>query len=367
MPRSGTTLVDKILSSHPEIVVHSQPLPLLYVELKRMFLKERSERPDSASLRYPLNDMFGEHHYPASRFARFLNSLDSMLSPLREISHAARSFSGQLSEFKHQIATECSNQPLSQFLDCYLGVLTEDSPRIVGSKEVFCEEFIPYEVEHRTKVVLILRDIRDVITSLNFGEAAIWSGTARPDLFNIRQWRKSVAFATRYEADDRVHVIRYEDVVQQPVRTIEEITTFLEVSPLHRSILQGELRDQNGEVWEGNSSHSPNPSITSDSIGRYVHHLSPARRAWIEALCLPELRYLNYTAEVDVPAALATIASYVDETANTREELCKYRWTESRAFEETERLALLTEPRFREDRFLFHETFDVLSSMSRLP
>ena len=41
MLRSGTTLLDKLLSIHPQALVHSQPLTPLYVKVKRAFLQTR--------------------------------------------------------------------------------------------------------------------------------------------------------------------------------------------------------------------------------------------------------------------------------------------------------------------------------------
>lgn len=72
MPRSGTTLLDKLLSAHPRAHVLSQPLPLLYVRVKQEYQHARGVRGNAAGTAYPLNDMFGDHYYPAQDFVEFL-------------------------------------------------------------------------------------------------------------------------------------------------------------------------------------------------------------------------------------------------------------------------------------------------------
>ena len=59
---------------------------------------------------------------------------------------------------------------------------------MIGSKEIFCEEYIPYFLSNGVKVILLIRDPRDIITSLNFGKGADFTGEIRPTLFNIRNW-----------------------------------------------------------------------------------------------------------------------------------------------------------------------------------
>ena len=77
-PRTGTTLLDKLLSTHPDVLIHSQPLPLLYVRLKRMFLQGLGHQ--AAAGGYPLNDMFLGNYYAPDQFAAFLRSRTIALS-----------------------------------------------------------------------------------------------------------------------------------------------------------------------------------------------------------------------------------------------------------------------------------------------
>ena len=64
---------------------------------------------------------------------------------------------------------------------------------VIGSKEIAVEEYIPYFIEVGTKVVLVVRDPRAMIASLALGEGERYGGSPRPILFDVRNWRKSVA------------------------------------------------------------------------------------------------------------------------------------------------------------------------------
>ena len=61
--RSGTTLLEKVLASQPGISMLSQPFPLLFVEVKRAFL--RSLGNDDP---YPLGHLFRERRYTRGAF-----------------------------------------------------------------------------------------------------------------------------------------------------------------------------------------------------------------------------------------------------------------------------------------------------------
>jgi hypothetical protein len=71
MGRSGTTLLEKLVALHPEASVLSQPLPLLYIAVKREFLR-RSGRLRGVARHYPFNDMLGDNYYPPHELVRFI-------------------------------------------------------------------------------------------------------------------------------------------------------------------------------------------------------------------------------------------------------------------------------------------------------
>ena len=92
-PRSGTTLVDKLLSQHAQVNVFSQPLPLLFVETKKSYLQERYPE-DEHRLAVPLSDLVGNRHAEHEGFEAFL--ADHRVSPgtMEAILARQRSYSG---------------------------------------------------------------------------------------------------------------------------------------------------------------------------------------------------------------------------------------------------------------------------------
>src|SRR5829696_4945787 len=95
MQRSGTTLLEKLLASHPEISVLSQPFPLLFVEAKRAFLRDLPGEPPA----YPLDPLFLEERYTPSDLARFLSGWRPGPAEVREVFAAMEGFSGQYTRF----------------------------------------------------------------------------------------------------------------------------------------------------------------------------------------------------------------------------------------------------------------------------
>ena len=67
MGRSGTTLLDKLLTSHADIDVLSQPFPLVFVDTKKQFLAEK--RVDKY---FVLNDDLVNRDYSQDEFNAYL-------------------------------------------------------------------------------------------------------------------------------------------------------------------------------------------------------------------------------------------------------------------------------------------------------
>ena len=69
--RSGTTLLDKLLHAHPQIIMASQPFPNLYFYMKEAFMKKRQ-----LPFRYPLDHMFKQNRYSPDDFSSFLSTYE---------------------------------------------------------------------------------------------------------------------------------------------------------------------------------------------------------------------------------------------------------------------------------------------------
>jgi len=112
-------------------------------------------------------------------------------------------------------------------------VADDDSDAIVGEKTpghlLYAERAL--QMDHRVRVILIVRDPRDVHRSLS---GVPWN-TASP-CANGSRWRHYAQVAMRLQRDwpDRVRTVRFEDFVAEPVDWTNDLQMFLtgRVQPL---------------------------------------------------------------------------------------------------------------------------------------
>ena len=365
MPRSGTTLVDKVVSLHEDAHVLSQPLPLLYVHLKRAFLASRSEgplRPDSTS--FPLNDMIGPNYYPPESFLEFLESQNLSSDWCRKALEEMVDFEGQYTKPADPLRILDGYQPgsLFQFVTSYCELLVrEERLVVIGSKETYCEEFVPYFLSCGAAVIMIIRDPRDIITSLNHGSGSKFGGRINPHLFNILQWRKGVAFALAHGSHPNFVAIRYEDLVRNRYETVGRLCRLLslEAIPAHR--LDRDIRTRSGEIWRSNSSHELSTRISARSIGTHQRFLSPALIRFVEATCFPEMKEMGYELAIEREEVAHTIDEFRETETLERPELKMYLLSDERRAEEIGRWRRLQEKDYESSVFLFPKAFEELA------
>jgi len=151
------------------------------------------------------------------------------------------------------------------------------------------------------RFIHVLRDGRDVACSLRtHPRHRVMDGTFVPlNTWNpiedcINRWRNDIEASRRYWSDPRLHVVRYEDLVLQPQRTIENVIHFLgedwDDALLDHSSIQSDFRDplmfpQSAQATQ---------KIATDSIGRWQRDLSSHDRTCFKALAGDLLIELGY-------------------------------------------------------------------------
>ena len=294
--RSGSTLIEKLLHNHDNIAVGSQPFPYLYFKAKNKFYSTKHIED-----REPLGHLFLERSYKLKEFYSFLESCFFTDDDIKEIFQGMTTYSGQHMPELLQFSKQIRITP-DRFYNLYVQLLSilsdffrKDNLSYIGTKESFCEEYIPFLLAKRNKVIVIIRDPRDIVASLNYGQGAKYAGGIRPVIYVIRQWRKSVGFCLQYRTDSNFAFIKYEDLVSKPMSILNKLTEFLELPPFQRGIFSKGIFNYNGQVWKGNSSFNCYTSISPDSIGNFKQILPENCVRFIEAICYPELSLLNYT------------------------------------------------------------------------
>lgn len=321
--RSGTTLLDKLLHTHQSIVMASQPYPVLFFYAKSLFLKEQN-----LTQRYPLGHLFMEASYSPEAFNDFLRTykfnqcdIDTIFSQLKNV--------GTIVKTPEICQCEKSIQPgafwdLYQQFNNYLQQLfpKPQVAKYVGAKEAFVEEYIPYLLSKENKVILIIRDPRDVIASASYSKSS-YMGDNRPVLFSLRAWRKSVAYALAYESDPNCMWLKYEDLVTHPEDTLARITTFLQLDEYPADAFEKGINDQYGQLWKSNSSFGGSIGLDISALGRFTERLPKEVIAYIESICYPEMHALNYEFSMTKNFSKNTIETFQDTFEVNHEKFSK--------------------------------------------
>ena len=354
MQRSGTTLLEKLLGQHPDVSMLSQPFPHVFVDTKAVFLRARGYTE-----RYPLGPLIDEDRYELAEFTEFLASYRLDAAALRVLFEQMADYSGQLTKFSDKrLEQVLSDIPDSSFAELartlWRNLSEQPGARIFGAKEIMCEEYLPYLLANGVYAVVIIRDPRDCLTSLNYGRGREFGGRVKPTLFNLRHWRKSVAYALRFEETPGFTWLRYEDLVDNPQRELDQLADQLRLPPFDSRWFEDGIRDHRGNLWRGNSSHDSRFGIDPSSVGGYRRLLPPEVVAYTEAICYLEMQMLGYTGDLAEADAADAIRSFREPYDVLRDGLVGY--TDAPANIETE-LARLAAVRGAPDprRFLFPE------------
>jgi hypothetical protein len=305
MARSGTTLLEKLLCNHPEIGILSQPFPFLYRELKKAFFR----KIDYPETYYVLSDLFSETRYTPLELIEFLEHYKITKKYLKSIFDKMDGWSGQLTDFDDQDNFLSSYIP-QQLAKVYQLLVVQgnynQSAKVVGTKEIIIEEFITYYLQKKIKVIHIVRDPRDVYTSINYGKGVSFAGQHRPSLFHLRNWRKSIYIGLTYQNNPNFITLKYEDLIDHPIKELNRIAQFLEIDPFNHSTFRDGIKDQQGKIWKGNSSTDNfDLGISVTNKNKYQQYLSNNTVKYVEYMTWPEM--LSYGYE---PYALEDPLSY---------------------------------------------------------
>jgi hypothetical protein len=337
--RSGTTLLERLFGAQPDVSMLSQPFPLLLIDIKREFLAARGVSEE----RYPLGHLFLETRVRPGEFDTWLREWRPDRDRIGAIFDLMTSYSGQYTRFAAaDVESATSKVDGADFPRTYATLVRElarnRGASWCGSKETTCEEFVRPLLAGGVRCAMIVRDPRDVVTSLNFGRGPDFAGEVKPTLFNVRSWRKSVATILELDGTPGFAWCRYEDLVSVPVPTMQRMMTELGIDVAAAS--SPELRDPDGNTWSGNSSHSDHRGVAVDSVGAHRRHLPPGTARFIEAVSLPELHALGYESSVSRTEARDVIETYREPTPARRFDAADLSTDES-AVVEIERLQRL--------------------------
>lgn len=267
-PRSGTTLLQRMLNAHPELAIAPE------THFMRRFWQQR--------LRYgPLND--------DNNFRRLIQDITRMpefeemgLSPglfEQEARMGERTYASLFGLLLLQFARQQG-----------VWIVGEKTPDHLLHMQTL-QQFFP-----TARFIHIVRDPRAVVNSLR---NVPWSkGTLTKD---AEVWRRNLALVRRQcpQLGAALHTIHYEQLVADPEEVLQPLCRFLGIPYAPCMLAYHEaptyMVNLEREPWKRNVARP----LSTDALDRWRKDLSPSMIADIEAVVLPEMQRWNY--EVDTP------------------------------------------------------------------
>ena len=317
MGRSGTTLLEKLICNHTQLSILSQPFPFLFIYLKKVFLNSKG-----VEKYYVLNDSINNKNYDLDEFNEFLNSFVIDKDEIYKLFKSMNNYSGQ----KTAVDLNKLNLESNSFINIYnylVNVLSNKKVSIsFGSKEILCEEYMAHMINNGIKVILIIRDPRDVLASANYSKGEKYFGLKKPSLFILKTWRKSLEFMHLLADNENFHFLKYEDLVKHPYKELDKITNFLNVENFKINCFENGIFDQKGELWSANSSYEDSGSfISQKSVGAFKNILSEDEIAYTEVICKKEMSLLGYNFEMQKLNEIEIIQNFKDYNVENHQHL----------------------------------------------
>jgi hypothetical protein len=303
MFRSGTTLLARMLNTHDDIACASDPFRP-YFNLYRSDVA--ADVGVSVDPYDPINAYFADETQLSVYKQIQEGQLDrSFPEPERErlldkiLSHG-RPFSDNLMDRLEANWDKIHGESYEEVYDELFSYIPEvygtGTESWAGSKEVWTTEFTPVlaDAYPDKKFFFVIRDPRGTVASKNAQES-----TKYPWLFLIQHWRKLSALSWLYDTyapfSDRVHIVKYERLVQSPRETAQEMCEFLDI-PLDESILDPtNFLDGSGDPWIQNTSHSEKKrSFNTNSVDKWQSVLNDRTVEFVEQLTFSEMELFGY-------------------------------------------------------------------------
>jgi hypothetical protein len=279
--RSGTTLLEKLIGSDLSVSLFSQPSAPLFFGAKNKIYSKLSLHKS-----FPIDPSFPDPGYSWNKMYELLDSEIFTKEDLQLVFKNIKNYHGILTAEIVQLENKIKEGNFLDVLSQILEQLNEEKKPYVGSKEILCEEFTPYFIRNGIRTLIIIRDPRDMICSLNFGRGAEFTGLIRPLLYSLRLWRKSIAFSILNSSSPDFKMLRYEDLVSNQQDVMDDVFNFL-----------GLKSSQNisfSDTWKGNSSFGELSAVSDSSVGNYKKMLDEKTLIYIENVCRPEMNWAGY-------------------------------------------------------------------------
>ncbi len=303
--RGGTNLLARMLSVHAEISVAADPYLPLFRSLRNGIL--RSAGDPWVQWAVPPDSVLDDYYFSRKKWAALDVIQKATLGvPFQESERPAllQALAARAQLSSSHVVPHLGGLRGSSYEDLFRSALEilemagGGGRSWVGFNENWAVEFLPALAASfpEAKFLILLRDPR----------GAIASALKEPDRKKVphvisfaRHWRKAVALMIKYRNQDlfqdRLQLIRYEDLVQEPERCARQACSFLGVRFEPGMLDTERYRAAGGGPWTGNSHQGgPASGIYTSSVRAWEKSLPPEAVELIEFICDPDMRLLGY-------------------------------------------------------------------------
>jgi hypothetical protein len=263
--RVGSTWMMGILAAHPQIVVYRHyPYEHSTAQYWVHMLKVLSDPANPIQSSKPgdfHNDLWHVGHNPF--FDRHVVKVPGLGDWIGR-------------EYIERVTTLCQNS-IEDWYDKVARSQGQDEPRYFAEKGVAGHiPALTWELYPNAKEIFLVRDFRDMVCSLM---AFYKNGTTRSRADNDEQYIQWLGgWAAHLHSDyetraDRSHLVRYEDLVGQPVDTLTALFRYLELDA--SPDLVDEIIKTASEQTPHFRQHRTTPNVQA-SIGRWQRDLDPS-------------------------------------------------------------------------------------------
>jgi hypothetical protein len=298
MFRSGTTLFARMLHAHRSVACASDPFRPFFNCFRDAIAADAGVDVEPFA---PLDDYFASEDgltvFDAVQTATMDRPFpaDTRTSLLDRTRSHAEPFSPKVTDRLDGIRGDSFRDVFDDLLSYVPAAYGNGDEKWVATKEVWTTEFTPAlaRAYPESKFVHVVRDPRAVCASKNVQANSKYSW-----LFLTRQWRKIATLARMYDEQfpERVHVVRYEDLVRSPRATVLELCEFLDIDMDDRLLDPSNFVDGSGDQWLQNSSYEGSTaSFDTSAVSKWREVLTPRQHEYVEQLCYSEMLSHRYT------------------------------------------------------------------------
>ena len=255
VPRSGTTLLSVLLNGHSRLFLDKQAIAIRTLDFYRRV--ERSNR-----------------HNPGAR------------PPVRWKDEAARD--ERLVDFLNwPLLTENTDLTLGNFVErSFAARAATHGKEIFGDKSPDAVTRLPelLSLFPNAQVIVVVRDARPNVLSLVRRQYLPLRVAAQ----RWKDWNAAAFAAREWLGPDRIHTLRYEDLLREPETTLRAVCSFLGVG------YEPALLDLAAAPATRGSDAYVQPTLDPAATERWKTNVAPADRALIERSCGHWLMKLDY-------------------------------------------------------------------------